>query len=513
MNNLMRAWLHSFGATGATLKNAFSSIRLPTPSHLLAAMRARWMIVFALLASAQLHAVQYPENGWWWNPAQSGRGFLLERQGNTIFIGAFIYAANGRPEWLVMQGSYVPSDAVAGQIGTVALTVSATANGQCVGCAYVFPSVSTSTQNPASITFAAGQRATLTWPGETISLQRQFWAWRDQVDQLDGNWLLTSVSNGTPTSQIVKITASTGTTRTATIASLTGTSVGSLTLANNALTLTLGTQTLPVLSPEATRFYAGSSTSASLQVVAVRLTDTPFASSTTTSTLPGAFAAFGSNVTIVQNTSAGTLTLEAAGRPDHRSPYWNPSGTSGLYVAPGAETTVASMSPGFIDQYTNRYFLTVPSNPQKATTTTATNLGAIGIAITGSPIFNGQEGPNVNLESGVISGFDNYGAHTGPQVYHYHLEPTPISNDDSKVFAILRDGFFLYGRKCTSVTTNNGHPSDLDASGGHTTTTQYSTTPIYHYHIKNQVYLTVNNKAAYLLFDGRYQGTPNTISN
>ena len=171
------------------------------------------------------------------------------------------------------------------------------------------------------------------------------------------------------------------------------------------------------------------------------------------------------------------------------------------------------MSPGFIDQYTNRYFLTVPINPQKASNTTTSNLGPIGIAITGSPIFNGLEGPNVNLSTTVTSGFDKYGAHTGPQVYHYHLELTPISNDDSKVMAILRDGFFLFGRKCTSVTTNNGHPSDLDASGGHTSTTPYSSTPVYHYHVKNQIYSTVNGKADYLLFDGAFQGTPNTISN
>lgn len=257
----------------------------------------------------------------------------------------------------------------------------------------------------------------------------------------------------------------------------------------------------------ATNAVGTSAASASVSV-------TPVASATgatgTTSGLPTAFSQFGANVTVVYNASAGTVTLEAAGRPDHKSPYWNPAGTSGLYVAAGPETTVAQMSPGYIDQYTNKYFLTVSTHPQKASKTTATGLGAIGIAITGSPIFNGQEGPNVNLDSGVISGFDNYGAHTGPQVYHYHLEPTPISNDDNKLIAILRDGFFLYGRKCAST---GDHPTDLDASGGHTSITQYATTPVYHYHIKNQVYMTVNSKSDYMLFDGAYQGTPASITN
>lgn len=156
-------------------------------------------------------------------------------------------------------------------------------------------------------------------------------------------------------------------------------------------------------------------------------------------------------------------------------------------------------------------YLTVPINPELADSPTNTSLGAIGIAITGAPIFNDQEGPMDSLNEGVISGFDNYGAHTGPQVYHYHLEPTPITNDDFELFAILRDGFFLYGRRDWP---SNEHPTDLDESGGHVGLTQYSPdTPVYHYHIKNQIYSTVNGKDAYLLFDEAYQGTPNAITN
>jgi arylsulfatase B len=248
-------------------------------------LRARLLVCFFMLfAGAQAHAAQYPEDGWWYSPAQSGRGFLIERQGNTMFIGAFIYAANGRPEWLVMQGSYNPSAAVAGQIGDVALSSFSTVNGQCIGCAFVAPTLSASTQNPALITFTSNQTATLVWPGETINLQRQYWAWRDSVDQLDGNWMVTSVSDGLPSAQIVKITANTNATaRTASIVTLsTGAAVGSLALANGALSLRLSgsAQVLPVLAPEATRFYAGSSSANAMQVVGVRLDDTPFATAT-----------------------------------------------------------------------------------------------------------------------------------------------------------------------------------------------------------------------------------------
>ena len=461
-------------------------------------------------------ALDYPEDGWWWNAQASGRGYMIERQGNVMFIASFQYASNGRPEWLTIQGNYTPNTDTTTAIGTFSGQTYQSINGQCIGCSYLAPNTMNSAQGIATVSFTTSQRGTLNWQGESVPIQRFFWAYADTLGQLQGSWALSTVVSGVATTQLVRITSGAGTSSASTVSNLTsGAAIGTITSASSGLTLniTSGGLALPIRMPETKRFYAGASNASGSQIVATRIDDVPLATTASSSTLPAVFAAFGSNVTVIPNTSAGTVTLEAAGRPDHKSPYWNPAGTSGLYEAPGPETSVGAMSPGFIDQYTNRYFLTVPINPQKAANTTASNLGPIGLAITGSPIFNGLEGPNVNLSTNVTSGFDKYGAHTGPQVYHYHLELTPISNDDSKVMAILRDGFFLFGRKCTSVTTNNGHPSDLDASGGHTSTTPYSSTPVYHYHVKNQIYSTVNGKADYLLFDGAFQGTPNTISN
>eukprot|EP00657_Telonema_sp_P-1_P007353 TRINITY_DN27169_c0_g1_i1.p1 TRINITY_DN27169_c0_g1~~TRINITY_DN27169_c0_g1_i1.p1 ORF type:complete len:108 (+),score=13.07 TRINITY_DN27169_c0_g1_i1:136-459(+) len=75
------------------------------------------------------------------------------------------------------------------------------------------------------------------------------------------------------------------------------------------------------------------------------------------------------------------------------------------------------------------------------------------------------------------TGLDYAGAHNGPGGYHYHLESadvpenTTLSFDDEKLVGIMADGFLLYGRKCNS---NGNHPSNLDASGGHTSSTQHS---------------------------------------
>ncbi len=229
----------------------------------------------------------------------------------------------------------------------------------------------------------------------------------------------------------------------------------------------------------------------------------------TAPTLPAAYSWFGSNVTVVLDGSE--VVLEATGQPDHTSCYWNPDNASGLYVTCDPDITdEARMSPGFIEEYNNLFTLRVPVEPTLASSSSATSLGPVGIAVSGAPIFNDQEGPNVDLEIGVISGFDRNGAHTGPSTYHYHLEPKAITNDDDSLVGVIADGFLLFGRKCWST---GDYPTDLDNSGGHVAFTQYTGTATgdeeYHYHIKDEFYLG----AYYLLFPEDYQGTPNSISN
>ncbi len=217
-------------------------------------------------------------------------------------------------------------------------------------------------------------------------------------------------------------------------------------------------------------------------------------------TLSSAFDEFDSeNVTVILE--GDEVIIETNGLPNHTSPYWSPNHS--LYTPPTV-TNEQSMAPGYIDDFNGSYTLTVPAQPEKATTSSATGLGAIGIAVSGSVIYNDQEGPNVPLDNAAVS-LDYTGAHTGPQSYHYHLEPTAWSKDDDELIGIISDGFFLYGRKCAST---GSYPNDLDESGGHTSTTTHSTTEVYHYHIENELYLN----QYYILFPGDYQGTPNAIN-
>lgn len=223
------------------------------------------------------------------------------------------------------------------------------------------------------------------------------------------------------------------------------------------------------------------------------------------------------------NYSGGNVILTTNGLPNHTSPYWsnttercatppmggqlctnsNTASNHPLFVEPYV-TSHDNMAPGNIDDFNGSYSLTVSQNPTVAANSSATGLGPIGFAVSGSVIYNDEEGPNVPLD-GAIGSLDFNGAHTGPQSFHYHLEPQSWSHDDEQLIGIMADGFFLYGRKCNSTGT---YPTDLDANNGHTSMTQHNCSPEYHYHIENSTYLG----QYYILFPYNYAGTPSSIN-
>lgn len=198
------------------------------------------------------------------------------------------------------------------------------------------------------------------------------------------------------------------------------------------------------------------------------------------------------------------ITVESNGIPNHTSPYWPE--TEPLHI----EAVVATrLTPGAIGG-DRSFTVTVPAAPELATSSTATGLGAIGIAVTGVPIFNDLEGNNRPIEEEIAQTFDYAGAHNGPSGYHYHIESsnvpenTMLSFDDEKLIGIMADGFLLYGRK----EVDGSYPTDLDESGGHFGVTPHSDgEEVYHYHIVNEFYFG----SVIALFAGNLQGTPNTI--
>ena len=107
-----------------------------------------------------------PEAGWWWNPAESGRGFALEIQNGTLFMAGYMYDANGNPIWYTTENAMTSQSAYQGNWVQYA-------NGQTLTGAYKAPTVLNSNVGSVSIVFTTTTAATLTLPdGRQISLVR-----------------------------------------------------------------------------------------------------------------------------------------------------------------------------------------------------------------------------------------------------------------------------------------------------------------------------------------------------
>lgn len=212
----------------------------------------------------------------------------------------------------------------------------------------------------------------------------------------------------------------------------------------------------------------------------------------TTATLHAAFEAFNTDATTIY-LDGSEVVIETTGLPNHKTVYWGEG--NDLYLD---EPDVA-VTPSIMSSNNNAVTIRVDATPNLTGSTVATQLNTIGIAVSGASIFNDQEG-NGPLDQAAGS-LDWTGAHIGPGVYHYHLEPKAFTNDDDNLVGILLDGVFLYGRKCNAIGT---YPTDLDESGGHISATQYTDgKEEYHYHIINELY---SNTGSYVAFAGPYQG-------
>ena len=212
--------------------------------------------------------------------------------------------------------------------------------------------------------------------------------------------------------------------------------------------------------------------------------------------LHAAFAEFDTDETDIY-LDGSEVVIETTGLPNHTSVYWG-EGNS-LYI----EETDVALTPSIIPNFDASTTLRVSASPTLASSSTSTQLGAIGIAVSGAAIFNDQEG-NSALDQAIAS-LDYTGGHIGPSVYHYHIEPKAFSDDDDVLVGVMADGFFIYGRKCNATGT---YPTDLDSSGGHVGTTQHTDEAEYHYHIINEVYAN----QYYIIFAGDYQGSPSTFN-
>ncbi|AWW00263.1 YHYH protein [Arcticibacterium luteifluviistationis] len=197
--------------------------------------------------------------------------------------------------------------------------------------------------------------------------------------------------------------------------------------------------------------------------------------------------------------NADNIVIRSTGLPDHKTPYWGEDHE--MYEDfPGMNHANANTS-----MISFNYAMTIPISPTESSTKEQTELGSIGMALNGVPIYNDYEGGGL-LEENAWGTFDASGAHPGPREdYHYHCEGTYITVDDSNLIGFLRDGFPIYGRK----DQDESYPDDLDENGGHTGSTTDFSDAIYHYHTSNDIYST---SGLYVIKSGAYHGTKGTFT-
>jgi hypothetical protein len=108
---------------------------------------------------------QAPETGWWWNPAEGGRGYSLEVSGNRIFFASFLYDVSGQSTWYVAAGP----TALDGSVFNSRLL--GVKNGQTLAGAYRAPDP-TVDEGAITLAFSDSSHGTLVWPGGAVPIER-----------------------------------------------------------------------------------------------------------------------------------------------------------------------------------------------------------------------------------------------------------------------------------------------------------------------------------------------------
>jgi hypothetical protein len=108
-----------------------------------------------------------PQSGWWWNPAESGRGFFIEWQAGYADIAGYMYDEQGRPTWYIAALPTPDPMRITGNWWTFA-------GGQAMGQPYRPATRTSDNAGALDIQFASATTATLTLPdGRRIPLVRQ----------------------------------------------------------------------------------------------------------------------------------------------------------------------------------------------------------------------------------------------------------------------------------------------------------------------------------------------------
>jgi List-Bact-rpt repeat protein/galactose oxidase-like protein/Kelch motif protein len=105
-----------------------------------------------------------PLTGFWLNPNEGGRGYVIEQRGGNLFMAAFLYDPSGRATWYGIGPGAITGSTYTG-------TLTSYSGGQTLTGSYIAPTNVVAAGN-FSITFSSATQALMTWPGGTVPIQK-----------------------------------------------------------------------------------------------------------------------------------------------------------------------------------------------------------------------------------------------------------------------------------------------------------------------------------------------------
>lgn len=121
------------------------------------------IVLFSFISQSAM-AVD-PETGWWWNAAESGRGFSIEQQVDTIFFAAYLYNNSGKDAWYTA----VMTKNTAGNFKG---TLRQFSDGQTLLGPYQAAKPANNNAGDITLAFNTPTTGTMTWPGGVVPIER-----------------------------------------------------------------------------------------------------------------------------------------------------------------------------------------------------------------------------------------------------------------------------------------------------------------------------------------------------
>ncbi len=130
-----------------------------------------------------------PQDGYWWNPLESGRGWTIESQNETVVITHYAYDTAGRATFFQNASTWNSATR------SLVTTLLGFSGGQCVGCPYSNPTIAN--LGTVTFTFTSSTRGRITYPnGVSIPIERFLFDYSDPRAYLRGIWASVWTSGG-----------------------------------------------------------------------------------------------------------------------------------------------------------------------------------------------------------------------------------------------------------------------------------------------------------------------------